>query len=117
MTEQKEPPSLEELNSRLRDARKEADAVAGRKRLMTDTRSGLGFAMRIGVELVAALVVGGGIGLLLDRWLGTTPWLMLVFFVLGAAAGFMNIYRVMTGLGQGVGYRQDKTDNDAEPPQ
>lgn len=117
MTEQKEPPSLEELNSRLRDARKEADAVTGRKRRMTDTRSGLGFAMRIGVELVAALIVGGGVGLLLDRWLGTTPWLMLVFFVLGAAAGFMNIYRVMTGLGQGVGYHQDKSDNDAEPPQ
>lgn len=69
------------------------------------SRRGLGLAMRLGVEIVAALVIGVGIGLLLDYWLGTTPWLMLVFFVLGSAAGFMNVYRIATGMGQGIGYR------------
>ena len=117
MTEHKEPPSLEELNARLRKARIEADNIAGRSRRKADTRSGLAFAMRIGVEMVATLIVGGGIGLLLDRWLGTTPWLMLVFFILGAAAGLVNIYRVMTGLGQSIGYRQNANSGDTEPPQ
>jgi ATP synthase protein I len=53
---------------------------------------GVGF--RAGVELVSALAVGVLIGLALDRWLGTFPWLFLLFFVLGAAAGVMNIYRL-----------------------
>ena len=53
---------------------------------------GIGF--RAGVELVSALGVGVLIGLGLDRWLGTFPWLFLLFFVLGAAAGVMNIYRL-----------------------
>lgn len=55
---------------------------------------GIGF--RAGVEVVSALVVGIVIGLMLDRWLGTWPWLFLLFFVMGAAAGVMNVYRLFT---------------------
>ncbi len=115
--ERKEPASLDELNARLREARERADLAAGRSRRNPGVRSGLAFAMRIGVELVATLIVGGGIGLLLDRWLGTAPWLMLVFFILGAAAGFINIYRVMIGQGQSVGYGHKPKDGDNESPQ
>ncbi len=53
---------------------------------------GIGF--RAGVEVVSALAVGVGLGLVLDRWLGTWPWLFLVFFVLGSAAGVLNVYRL-----------------------
>ncbi len=55
---------------------------------------GIGF--RAGVEVVSALVVGVVIGLLLDRWLGTWPWLFLLFFVFGSAAGILNVYRMFT---------------------
>lgn len=55
---------------------------------------GIGF--RAGVEIVSALVVGVGLGFLLDRWLGTWPWLFLVCFVLGSAAGVLNVYRLIT---------------------
>jgi ATP synthase protein I len=55
---------------------------------------GIGF--RAGVEVVAALVVGIVIGFALDRWLGTWPWLFLLFFVMGAAAGVLNVYRLFT---------------------
>ena len=58
---------------------------------------GIGF--RAGVEVVSALVVGIVIGLLLDRWLGTKPWLFLLFFVAGAAAGILNVYRLFTPRG------------------
>ena len=53
---------------------------------------GIGF--RAGLEVVSALGVGIVIGLLLDRWLGTWPWLFLLFFVAGAAAGILNVYRL-----------------------
>ncbi len=55
---------------------------------------GVGF--RAGVEVVSALAVGVAIGLLLDRWLGSWPWLFLVFFVLGSVAGVLNVYRLFT---------------------
>ena len=53
-----------------------------------------GIGLRAGVEVVSALVVGIGLGYALDRWLGTWPWLFLVFFVMGSAAGVMNVYRL-----------------------
>jgi len=57
-----------------------------------DAAYGVGF--RAGVEVVSALVVGVGLGFVLDRWLGTWPWLFLVFFVLGSVAGVLNVYRL-----------------------
>ena len=67
MSQEPSPPSLDELDARL--------------------------ALRVGVEMVAAAAVGGGLGWLLDHWLGTRPWLLLVFLVLGFAAGMLNAYR------------------------
>ena len=59
-----------------------------------------------GSRLVSALVVGVAIGYLLDRWLGTKPWLLILFFVLGSAAGLLNVFRLTSGLGGTVGYRK-----------
>ena len=53
----------------------------------------MAYGMRMATELVAAILVGGLIGWALDRWLGTTPWLFLVFFVLGFVAGVLNVLR------------------------
>lgn len=50
--------------------------------------------MRAGVEVVSALIAGAGLGWLLDRWLGSFPWLFMVFFVVGGVAGVMNVYRL-----------------------
>src|SRR3546814_6620949 len=84
-------PSLAKLDEKLRAA----EAKRRKSRARSEIQGqGLAFALRIGVEIVAALIVGVGIGLLLDWWLGTKPWFLLLFFVLGAAAGFMNVFRV-----------------------
>ncbi len=40
-------------------------------------------------------MIGLGAGYLLDRWLGTRPWLLLLFFLFGVSAGFLNLYRVL----------------------
>ena len=56
-------------------------------------------AFRMATELVAALLVGGGIGWFLDRWLDTRPWLLLVFLTLGMAAGTLNAFREAKRMG------------------
>ena len=57
--------------------------------------NGAGFGFKISTELVAALIVGVGIGLIVDKYLGTKPFGLIIFFILGSFAGFLNIYRVM----------------------
>ncbi len=53
----------------------------------------MGSAFKLGTELVAAVIVGTIIGFILDNWFGTKPWLMIVFFFLGTAAGILNVIR------------------------
>lgn len=105
MTEQKpkNPPS--DLDDRISRFRNEQDIVAGRVVYSRRRDNGFGLAVRIGTELVAALVIGVGFGILLDDWLGTKPWLMLLFFLLGAAAGIFNVYRVVQDEGGAIGYK------------
>jgi ATP synthase protein I len=55
----------------------------------------IGQLSTVGLSFVFALVMGFGGGYLLDGWLGTTPWLTLLGFFLGLAAGVVNVYRVM----------------------
>jgi ATP synthase protein I len=57
--------------------------------------SPMGIGVRVGTELVAALAVAVAIGWGLDRWLGTSPWLLGLFVLLGGAAGVANVWRLM----------------------
>lgn len=59
-----------------------------------DRGQSMGQAYRMVVEFAVGTAGGGFIGWLLDGWLGTTPWLMLVFLMLGFAAGMLNMIRV-----------------------
>lgn len=60
----------------------------------------LGNAMSLGFrvmsEFVAAVGVGALIGWQADRWLGTSPFLLIIFLALGTAAGFWTVYRLAT---------------------
>ena len=107
MAEGEKPTSLKDLHERLRAARNSRTGTAkGDSGKGSGEQGGLGTALRVGVDLVAALGVGVGIGLLLDYWLGTKPWLLIVFFLLGAAAGFLNVFRVASGYGLAAGYKK-----------
>ncbi|MBI5178217.1 MAG: AtpZ/AtpI family protein [Nitrospinae bacterium] len=58
----------------------------------------------VGTQLAVSIFVGFGVGYWLDKWLGTRPVFMVVFLLLGVAAGFLNVYRtVRKGMNSGTG--------------
>ena len=66
------------------------------KQVVSDSEkrgSFMGNAFKLGTELVAAVVVGTIIGFILDSWFDTKPWLIIIFFFLGTAAGILNVIR------------------------
>ena len=81
---------LRELKDRIETA-KSSDTSNTKK----NKESGAGFGFKISTEIIAALVVGVGIGLIVDKYLGTKPFGLIIFFIFGALAGFLNVYRVM----------------------
>ena len=58
----------------------------------------MGSAFKLGTELVSAVVVGTIIGFILDSWFDTKPWLIIIFFFLGAAAGMLNVIRTASQM-------------------
>ena len=62
----------------------------------TNRKTGLAYAAAL--SLFAAVVSGLIVGWLLDRWLGTRPWLLGLGIVLGAAAGFYEFVRQTSKL-------------------
>ena len=55
--------------------------------------SPIGAAFKLSTELVAAVAIGTIIGFILDNTFGTTPWLIIIFFFLGVAAGIVSVFR------------------------
>ena len=67
-----------------------------KKQILSDNEkrgSFMGDAFKLGTELVASVGVGTIIGFILDSWFGTKPWLIIIFFFLGAAAGMLNVVK------------------------
>ena len=87
-------PENDSFEERLRQARERQGVTSKPPSTGALPPGSLGIGLRAGVEVVSALIAGVGLGWLLDHWLGTWPWLFLVFFVLGGAAGVLNVYRL-----------------------
>lgn len=77
------------LATREADERKDRDA-AGRRR---ESSNGMAYAVKISSEFIAGVVVGAGIGWLIDKLLGTSPWGLIIFLLLGFCAGVLNVLR------------------------
>lgn len=112
MDDKDSPPSLDSLADRVKRAR--GTDKAKRKNDLGPELPGtaMGIAFRVGVELVAGVMVGAAIGYGLDQWLGTTPWMLIVFFFLGAGGGMMNVFRAATGQSLTVGYRNGSQESE-----
>ena len=81
----------EEFKTRLKIAKSKI-----KKKVLSDSEkkgSFMGSAFKLGTELVAAVAVGTIIGFILDSWFDTKPWLIIIFFFLGTAAGISNVIR------------------------
>jgi ATP synthase protein I len=94
--------SLEDLAERIQ--RLKAETAPATAPGPAESMNGLGMAFGVAAHMVAGLGVGAAIGYYLDGWLGTSPWMLALFFFLGAAAGVLNTYRMASGMGMAMGY-------------
>ncbi len=83
---------LQRLGDRLAQASRPSEQEAGSRQTASNA-SGFARGFRLSSELVAGVIVGAMIGWLLDRWLGISPWGLIVFLLLGFAAGVLNVMR------------------------
>ena len=79
------------LSTRLKIAKKKAN----KNSLNNDKKntSSLGTALKLSTEMVAAVFVGSIIGFILDNWFDSKPWLTIIFFFAGSAAGILNVIK------------------------
>lgn len=82
-----------ELGNRIDQVQAEKQAEREEQQDRANRSRGMAYGLRMSTELVAAILVGGFMGYVLDTWLSTTPWLFLVFLMLGFSAGILNILR------------------------
>ncbi len=74
-------------------ARKLPGEVRGDGAASTDGAAGYGQAMKLSSEFIAGIAVGAGLGWVIDRLAGTSPWGLIVFLLLGFGAGILNVLR------------------------
>ena len=99
--------ALDAIESRLRNARgRRQDPLVQQDDEAQKKGNVLGLAFRVAVEIVSALAIGFGVGWLLDDWLGSKPWLMIIFVLVGFVAGILNVYRMASGFGYVAGYTE-----------
>lgn len=105
----REPESVEDarltsLNQRLRRAQLDEAARTGRPDLERSQRLVRSVGTRLLYDLIGLPFGGGLIGWLLDRWLGTAPWVMLAMLFLGFGLAVRNVMRVAKqGPDEGAG--------------
>ena len=81
---------IQDLKDRIQNLQKNNDQP---KKPQNPMNAGFGF--KISTEIVAALIVGVSIGLIVDNYFATQPFGLIFFFIIGAFAGFLNVYRVI----------------------
>ena len=84
---------IDDLDARIATARAADEARAAGVNVRKPAK-GYGQGSRVLAELIGAPIGGGIIGWALDKWLGTSPWLLLILLVLSIVVAFRNIYRI-----------------------
>ena len=67
-----------------------------------------GVAIKASTDMVSAIIVGAGLGIAIDKYFGWYPWALIVGFLLGSAAGLLNIYRGLCMMGYGLNKRSSQ---------
>ena len=84
---------IEALEQKIQALKEREDGLRGHKP-ETENQKAMRIGLRIGVELLSAVVVGGAIGYLLDDLFASRPWIMIIMLFFGGAAGILNVYRL-----------------------
>ena len=100
-------PDLDTLGARL-----EAAKARHAPRAIQSASSALAQGTRHAFEIAATTLVGGGIGWMLDRWLETGPWMLLLFFLLGVVAGFWNLMKAVNNEAKAIRSEHSVPKND-----
>ena len=82
-----------DLEARIARARGQRAAEAATEQTRQGDMSGMSRGLRLGSEFVAAIIVGAGLGYIIDMFLPTRPWGLVVLLLLGFAAGVLNVVR------------------------
>jgi ATP synthase protein I len=94
-------------------ATRRPERLEGKDDAKAGSAAGYGQALKLSSEFIAGVVVGAGVGWIIDRQAGTSPWGLIVFLLLGFGAGVLNVLRsagVVTEFGQGEKPRRDRDD-------
>jgi ATP synthase protein I len=94
---------LQRLGTQLSQVSRPSENGSAPRQAVNASAMARGF--RLSTELVAGVLVGAGLGWLLDRWLGISPWGLIIFLLLGFAAGVLNVMRAA-----GVAPENDRID-------
>jgi len=96
-SESKKKLDASDLISKI-DKFKEKEKIAKTSENIEKRGNSIGLAFRLSTELVSGIVVGSIMGWSLDKWLGSQPWFFLVFFILGIAAGIINVIKTAKNM-------------------
>ena len=95
-SEEKEQQELSQISERLKEAKEKTINISNKKLLLESPHGKvIGHAIRAGIELASAIFIATIFGVVIDKWLQTFPWAMLIMFALGVIAGFLNLYRAV----------------------
>ena len=94
MNERDPHGDMSELDARIQKVRSDNEPKS------EQALSSAGVAFRIGIDLISGVAFGVVVGLLLDRWWETTPWMLITMIILGTAAGIRNVIRTAATLNE-----------------
>ncbi|MDX2027030.1 MAG: AtpZ/AtpI family protein [Alphaproteobacteria bacterium] len=104
MGNDQEREGLDDLSARIRAAgKKPGDTHESIEGEVAGDTSDAARAGRVGYEFVGTILGCMLIGWLLDRWVGTSPWGILVMLAIGFGVGMFNVWRALNGYDQSVG--------------
>ena len=86
---------IKKLEQKISELQQRESALAKGEKKQTEFARVSRIGLRVTVELFSAVMVGAGIGYLLDNLLGLTPWMLVLFLFFGGAAGILNMYRLV----------------------
>lgn len=88
------------LSAALAERKVDSAAEGGKDAQSEVSRKGMALGLKISSEFISAIAVGGVIGYLIDWAIGSKPWGMILFVLLGFCAGVLSVLRAVGMVAQ-----------------